>query len=132
MTTPFTVPQGFTEASAPELFKFEKIGDQVEGILLKGKMEKIGGDEVLELYISTGRKVVRIRPGYDIRSKFNRGMLGKHVLIRYNGNDDSKGKTDPSTGAFNPMKVFGVYFKDAPAKGQADGDPGITDDDIPF
>lgn len=125
-----SVPAGYKEAMAPELFKFEKPGDHIEGIFMMAKTEIINGDKVLEIYLSTGRRVVRIRPGFDIRSKINRGMIGKSLYILYKGDDHEKGKDG------NPMKIFGVYQKDAPAKVETrelgDDDPGITDDDIPF
>jgi hypothetical protein len=125
-----SIPEGFTEALAPELFKFERKGTRLEGILMKAQTETIKGDDgvpkkVLELYFANGRKVVRYRPGYDVKSKMNSGMIGKHVIIDYIGDDESKGKDG------NAMKVFGVYFKDADDYDDPN-DPGITDDDIPF
>lgn len=126
-----TVPDGFTEALSPELFKFEKKGQRLEGILLKAQTEVINGDRVLELYFSNGRKVIRYRPGFDVKSKMNKTMIGQHLIIEYVGDDDSKGKKDNATGVFNPLKVFAVYHKPASAANEA-GDPGITDDDIPF
>jgi hypothetical protein len=120
----FEVPQGFTEARQPELYKFEHKGDVLEGILTKAVKVQIGGDEVLELYINNGRKIVKIRPGYDIRAKVTPQMVGKRVHIRYIGDDDSAGKKG------NAMKVFCVAYKEPdPA---TDEDLGITDDDIPF
>jgi hypothetical protein len=121
---PFTPPPGFKEALAPELFKFEAKDTVLEGILLQAKIENIKGDEVLELYFNTGRRIVRYRPGFDVRSKFNRTMIGKHVIIHYVGDDMGKGKDG------NALKVFGVYVKGDTRN--EDGDPGITDDDIPF
>lgn len=121
-----SIPDGFKEAMAPELFKFEKKGDRLEGILMKAQTEMIKGDKVLELYFSTGRKVVRYRPGFDVKSKMNNTMIGKHVIIDYIGDDESKGKEG------NAMKVFGVYYKAAEAANGDPSDPGITDDDIPF
>lgn len=122
----FTPPEGFKEALAPELFKFEQKGQTLEGIFLKAQKEQIKGDWVLEFYFSTGRKVVRYRPGFDVKSKMNNTMIGKHVIIHYYGDDESKGKEG------NAMKVFQVYVKDRDPKADDPSDPGITDDDIPF
>jgi hypothetical protein len=121
----FTLPAGFKEASAPEQFKFEKKGDVLDGILLKIERRTIKGDAAIELYVSTGRRIFTFIPGFDVRSKLNRRMVGKRIIVRYVGDDHEKGKEG------NPMKVFGVYWKDD-AGPTADGDPGITDDDIPF
>jgi hypothetical protein len=123
----FTPPAGFKEALAPELFKFEKKDDVLEGILMQAKVETIKGDKVIELYFNTGRRVVRYRPGFDVRSKINKTMIGKHVIIHYQGDDAERGKEG------NALKVFGVYVKgDERDTGFDDNDPGITDDDIPF
>lgn len=124
MDSPFDIPQGFTEARQPEIFKFEHKGDTVEGILTKAVKVLIGGDEVLELYINTGRSIKKIRPGYDIRAKVTPQMVGKHLIIRYVGDDDSAGKKG------NAMKVFMVAWKEPDP--QDPNDPGITDDDVPF
>jgi hypothetical protein len=118
----FTVPAGFVEALAPELFKFEQKGQVLEGILVAMKIEVIKGDRVLEMYINTGRKIVKYRPGYDVKSKLKKEMVMKHLLIRYYGDDEAKGKDG------NAMKVFEVYYK----PNTEGDDPGITDDDIPF
>jgi hypothetical protein len=119
------LPAGYTEAQAPELFRFDKKGDHIEGIFTHAKTEKINGDDVLELYINTGRRVVRVRPGWDVKSKINRSMVGKMLYLEYYGDDESKGKDG------NPLKVFHVGSKVAPPRAAGD-DPGITDDDIPF
>jgi hemerythrin superfamily protein len=124
MSDSYTVPNGFVEATAPELFKFEKKGDLLEGILLAVKQEIIKGDRVLEMYVNTGRTVKKYRPGYDVKSKLKKDMIGKHVIIRYYGDDESKGKDG------NAMKVFGLYYK--PIADHDGDDPGITDEDIPF
>jgi hypothetical protein len=120
----FVVPQGFVEATAPELYKFEKKGQILDGILLAMKIEIIKGDRVLEMYVSTGRRVVKYRPGYDVKSKLKKEMLGKHLIILYRGDDESKGKDG------NPMKVFEVFYK--PVADHDGDDPGATDEDIPF
>lgn len=121
-----SLPAGYTEAKAPELMRFDNHGDKLEGVLVEAKNEIINGDKVLELYINTGRRIMRVRPGFDIKSKINKGMMGKILYLEYSEDDPARGKDG------NPLKVFIVGSKALPPASAGDGDPGITDDDVPF
>lgn len=115
-------PAGYAESTAPELFKFEKVGDTIEGLLVAFKREYIKGDEVLEVYIQTERGDKKVWANYDLKQKLRKKMLNKRVIIRYVGEDQS------TAAKGNAMKVFKVWWRD-PQEGDA---ALITDDDIPF
>lgn len=128
----FTPPQGFVEAKAPQLFKFNTVGDELYGVFLNAKPFKMKDTEtgeikdVLEVYFRTqNNEVVKFRPSYDVREKLNKGMIGKGVLIRYMRDEASKGREG------NAYKEFGVWVNGRTAQG---GDESFvaTDDDIPF
>jgi hypothetical protein len=119
-----TLPPGFKEVQPPTLFKFEAKGTELHATLLKNKTERINGDAVLELYfkLKTG-KIVRVRPGFDLRSKLDSTMIGKEVFIVYVGDDHERGKDG------NALKVFDVFVKEVEPNLHG---VEITDDDIPF
>lgn len=121
------IPSGWTEVRGPELFKFETKGQELRGILLQGKNETIKGEngpeKVLEVYLQTSRGVVKFRPGYDVKQKLSKNLLGKELIIRYIGEDATVGVSKG-----NAMKIFGVYVN----PGDPEGGDEITDADIPF
>lgn len=127
-TPTFTVPAGFNKVEGPSLFKFEKPGDELRGVFLQAKNVTINGDAAIEFYVKRAGNggVVKFRPSYDLREKISRGMVGKELLIRYMKDVPEKGREG------NAYKEFGVWLKDRAAVAPTDGDPGITDDDIPF
>jgi hypothetical protein len=115
-------PEGYKESTAPILFKFEKLGDTLEGLLVAFKRDTVKGDEVFEVYVVGARGDYKTWASYDLKQKLRKSMLNKRVIIRYVADDDS------TAAKGNSMKIFKVWYRDPEA---SDGSI-ITDDDIPF
>lgn len=130
-----TLPAGFSEVKAPEQFKFERVGDTLQGKLIRVVGREFDDKEtkekktVAELFVATANGVRTFLPGFDVRSKLDpiKDFIGKELFICWSGSDESRGKDG------NPMKVFIVAAKGNTSPSKAN-DHGvfITDDDIPF
>lgn len=135
------IPEGYVESVAPELFKFERVGDRLAGILTAIQKVRLLDEDtsqyklVVEVLIETERGAMKFRPGFDVKSKLRRRMIGNQVLIKYLGTDPERGKDG------NALKVFGVYWQpkaegtkvaDGPPQNKLDDGTYITDEDIPF
>lgn len=130
-----TLPAGFSEVKAPEQFKFERVGDTLQGKLIRvAKREFEDKDTqqmktVAELFIATPRGLRTFLPGFDVRSKLDpiKDYIGKDLFICYSSDDEERGKGG------NAMKVFIVAAKGetAPSTANQHG-VFITDADIPF
>lgn len=130
-----TLPIGFSEVKAPEQFKFERIGDTLQGKLIRATPREFEDKDtherktVAELFVATAKGVRTFLPGFDVRSKLDplRDFIGKELFIVYSADDEGRGKGG------NAMKVFIVAAKGetAPSTANQHG-VFITDADIPF
>jgi hypothetical protein len=125
---PFKVPGNWVEVLEPELFKFERVGDRVQGVLLELKTEKISDPTgirdvlVARMEIADGLQI-KFRPSFDLRQKLGKRMLGRLMLIVF----DSTNAATKDKG--NDMKVFRVFV--APLQGASEPPLAVTDGDLP-
>ncbi len=119
----FKRPTDWQEVKAPEIFSFEKIGDQLMGRLLDLKLEKIEGRDVLtaRMELDNG-DVVKFRPSFDVRQKIGKRFLGKRMLIVYD--------SEESTGKENALKLFRVFVEPDHAN-DSEAPFVATDNDLP-
>jgi len=120
------------ERLAPELYRFEKVGEQVDGWLISADSVEITDKHtqekkrVLQYLIEAdalGRRV-QILATYDLARKIRREDVGRYIVITYMGENQQVKKGD------NFLKEFRVEVeKSRTASGQG---PEITDADIPF
>lgn len=127
--------QGWTRLEAPELFKFEKRGDEVTGKLLNiSKIEIESQDRPGEMQSVTQYLIaryddspVKLLGTYDLNQKLgSRRYVGCLVRIVFLGEDQKIKRGN------NYMKVFAVDIKGTPNEPTNGNSGPITDDDIPF
>lgn len=86
------------------IFKFEKEGDSIKGILLDAEESKSYDNMVYKIKRSDDNKTVTIFGTTVLDSKLKLVPVGKEVVILMSGEkESSKGK--------NPIKLFDVYVK---------------------
>jgi hypothetical protein len=133
---PPALEKGWQRAEAPELFKFEKRGDQIIGVLNSISRIEIesqdnpGEKQSVTQYLVTPEdgKPVKFLATYDLLQKISRRMVGCKVRVTLLGEDERIRRGN------NRMKVFDVQYKGtlrAPDDAHANSGP-ITDEDIPF
>jgi len=111
---------------APELFSFEKPGQEIEGVLLSAGKISLREKMVVQYVLQTPQqKIVKLLGTYDLVQKLTARHIGWKVRIRYRGEDPEIKKGD------NHMKIFHVQVKEPPSDYAPQTGP-ITDEDIPF
>lgn len=121
---------GSVELLAPELWKWEKEGQELNGRFVSLETVEIKSDgekKKVRQYIFeslTGAGSVKMIGSFDILQKLTGKYVGCKVRIIYNGTDDSVQKNG------NSMKVFEVRVW--PREVKSANNPEITDADIPF
>ena len=123
----YDVPAHWQEIKEPELRSFENVGDRLVGRLLHLALERIkdkdSGKErdVLHATFEDGDgSLVKIRPSFDLRQKLGKRLLGKRMLVIYDGDNDA------TRDKGNAMKVFRVFVEHEGADGYV-----ASDDDLP-
>lgn len=122
---------GFRRLESPELYKFEKRGDQIIGVLSSVSTVEIESDDragkkqrvTQFLFMRPDAPPVKILGTYDLCQKITRGEIGCVLQVTFLGEDQKIKRGN------NYMKVFDVQAKGTPTPR---GDGPITDDDIPF
>ena len=126
----------FDEIEGEQLVQFTALGQQIAGQVLEVKEGSVKGQRVMELHLRTTTGNVKLFMNHDLRSKILPQDKGRVVVIIYDNDED--------TGKDSMMKIFRVFRRKAESKAQVPrgtsaamppthtGDPGITDDDIPF
>lgn len=122
------VGDGWERREPPPLFRFEKKGDRLEGILLQRTMVTIQGKPTVKYLVRRMDDSECVFLGtVDITSKLRVTDIGHAFRITYVGEDTMVKRGD------NYMRVFEVDVKSAPSIRIApETNPEITDDDIPF
>ena len=124
------IPEGWTEVKEPVLFKFDKPGAFLRGMLLALtyetlKDESTGKPEqvlVARLEMDNG-ELVKFRPSYNLREKLGRRLLGKQLYIVYDTDDNS------TKAKGNSMKMYKVFVNPNAVAGEV---PFVaSDDDLP-
>lgn len=124
---------------APKLFRFERKGDVLEGVMCGRERITVQGKPVMRYTFWIGEKeFVTVLGTADIITKLRKDDVGHLVRIEYYGDDASVTKNG------NAMRVFNVDVSTHPveqmlkpandgAHGESVSDgTGITDDDLPF
>lgn len=119
--------EGFEELTAPELLKWEKVGQELRGIfrsleeitIIDQDTKKPKQVQQYLIEAESGSGSVKFFGPFDLLQKLTRKHVGCVVKIKYIGNDESASKNG------NAMKVFSVWAKSRQANTQ------ITDDDLP-
>lgn len=126
---PLPPETGWKDVPAPELVKWEKVGETIAGVLVSASTVQIDGKGVLQYTFQLGEKSLKCLATYDLRQKITSAHRGCQMRIKYLGEDDNIRGGPNKT----PMKVFSVQFKGTaqPAEPNAHG-VTVTDDDIPF
>ena len=128
---PPALEQGFTRRDAPELFKFEKRGDRVEGTLVNVSQVEIVSDDnrkqrVTQYLIARrDQPPVKILATWDLLQKLTEADRGLLVRITFLGEDHKIKRGD------NYMKIFDVQTKETETPTNAHG-VTPTDEDVPF
>jgi hypothetical protein len=123
LENPMQAEEGWKTLDAPELFSFEKPGQEIAGILTDVSSVHVQGKNVLQFVLAADARVVKLLGTYDLVQKLTRAHVGCMVRIKFRGTDPSITKNG------NAMKIFHVMIKGTPT--QEHGSP-ITDEDIPF
>lgn len=115
----------FVKREIPQLFKFEKPGDMLKGVLVK--IERLQGDTKpymqYTIHDKKHNKLYRFNGGYQLDNMILMTDRGKFIMVTYTGEDNTVSKGG------NAMKTFDVQVDE----GQAGAGPlQITDEDIPF
>jgi hypothetical protein len=117
------------EREAPELFKFEGVGDFVKGVLMAMDIVTVREKRTVQftIYDAGDGKTRKILGTYDLLQKINKDDVGRFVQIVYKGENKEIRKGD------NFLRIFSVAFEDK-KKTAATFEDGtqITDADIPF
>jgi hypothetical protein len=126
--------RNIVERKSPVLFKFESLGEFVEGILQNAELVEVMEKESNQkkkvwqytIFNEAEDQAYKLLGTWDITSKLSRSDVGKFVVIVFTGVNKNIVKNG------NPMREFkvGVEQKKSPAE-FADGTK-ITDEDIPF
>jgi hypothetical protein len=119
--------EGWSTLKAPELFSFERPGQEIVGTLTDISVVEVQHKKVLQYILMFGDQKIKLLGTYDLVQKLTRAHLGRMVRIKYRGTDPTITKNG------NAMKVFHVIIKDAEpnAPPMRESSP-ITDEDIPF
>jgi hypothetical protein len=124
----------FEEIAGEQLVQFTAEGQTVSGKVLFVREGKVRDKKVMELGLRTSTGNVKLFMNHDLRSKIVAEDVGRIVFILFDSVED--------TGKESAMKIFRVFrqkrdstvgvprHQNAPSA--VSGDPGITDDDIPF
>lgn len=124
--------KGWTRSEAPELFKFERHGDEITGVLTAitkieiESQDQRGRKTTVTQYLFTrqDQTLVKCLATYDLTQKISARMIGCMVRVTYLGEDEKIRRGN------NAMKVFDVQYRGTLR------DPGepvpIGDGDIPF
>lgn len=126
--------KGWNRAEAPELFKFEKRGDQVIGTLTSISQIEIesqdhpGEKQRVTQYLITQEdgKPLKCLATYDLLQKISARMIGCRVRVTLLGEDEKIKRGN------NRMKVFDVQWRETLRDPQNGNSGPITDEDIPF
>lgn len=126
LAPPLSPSAGWTEINAPILYKWEKPGQELIGVLTAIEQVTIEGKRVTQFTLEEAGQRFKLLAVYDLMQKITRTYVGCRLHIRYLGEDESvKGGANGT-----PMKRFSVLFKGTPSS--ANPDRPITDEDIPF
>ena len=87
-----------------QIFKFEKEGDTIEGILLSKEQGKTYGNDVYKIKLENG-DIKTVFSTTVMASEMSCVKVGQSVKIVYTGE-----KENSKTGQ-EPIKQFDVYFK---------------------
>jgi hypothetical protein len=123
----------FEERKGPELFKFEKEGDEITGVLVAVEKrefpdEETGETKSVPVYVvekyeagfkASRHEIAEFMQAADLRRKLTGADRGKFILVRY----ETTQKVRQGT-----MKVFKVQV----SKNTAPGVSTITDEDVSF
>jgi hypothetical protein len=127
------VEDGFTRLNAPELYKFEKRGDVLSGVLSAITQIEIESEDrpgqkqrVTQFLISEHGRIFKLLGTYDLCQKLTRRYVGCMVRITFLGEDHKIKRGD------NYMKVFDVQVKGSPSDPSEPRPFAATDEDIPF
>jgi hypothetical protein len=124
--SPPAIESGWTRLEAPELFSFEKPGEQFAGVLTNITTIDLKGKRIPQYLFARDSKVIKMLGTYDLVQKLTRRYVGNMVRITYLGEDQSVSRNG------NSMKVFDVQIKGTPSE-QPPAAPFIaSDEDIPF
>lgn len=122
MTATAAAPQtGWLEHRLPELFKFDKIGKQLTGVLVGIDSVVLDGKDVTEFRFATPEHPelqVKVRATYQLGQLILPSHKGRTFEIKYVGDDESA----------NGMKLFQVRSRAGRKQNSA---LEITDDDLP-
>lgn len=123
---PPEVEKGWTPSNAPDLWKWEKPGQILTGLLLSITPAVIENKPVRQmLFQISAEHQVKCLQTYDLMQKIGRQHVGSEMRITYLGEDETVKRGD------NAMKVFDVQYKRPEGAPPRDTGP-ITDEDIPF
>lgn len=112
---------GWQERTSPELYKFEREGDEVIGFLRHCIKEQAEGKLVPTYFIENDEhKIIKIRATYDLLQKLSSRDIGMRIRIRLEGTQQTTAGT---------MMKFAVWVKPGP---RSQNNPEITDEDIGF
>jgi hypothetical protein len=134
---PFAAPDKdkFDEIASEELVKFTDFGQQLSGRVLFVRACQVKGKPAVECGLRTQTGNVKFLMNHDLQSKITGADAGRIAVIVLDGETD--------IGQESKMRIYRVFLskrsetmvaipkaQNAPAA--VTGDPGITDDDIPF
>lgn len=92
------------EAKAPEMFKFTKVGQEVEGVLISIEPTRVNDKDAIEYMLQNERKArITFLGTNDLNKKIQAAHIGHWMTIRYENDDSSFQRPGQS-----PAKIFKV------------------------
>ena len=128
----------FDEIASEELVKFTDFGQTLSGLILFVRPCMVKQKPAVECGLRTQTGNVKFLMNHDLQSKITPSDVGRVAVVILDGEMD--------TGADSKMRIYRVFLskrsgaatappsipKAQNAPSAVAGDPGITDDDIPF
>ena len=140
---PFVRPDGekFDEIASEELVSFKEFGQTLSGLILFVRPCMVKQKPAVECGLRTSSGNVKFLMNHDLQAKITPSDVGRVAVVVLDSEMD--------TGADSKMRVYRVFLSKrggavappsipksqnapAPVPVREGGDPGITDDDIPF
>lgn len=132
-------PAQFDEIASEELVKFTAFGQQLSGRVLFVRNCTVKAKPAVECGLRTSTGNVKFLMNHDLQGKITQADVGRVAVVILDSEQD--------TGQDSKMRIYRVFLSKRTDNGAppvaipkaqtnapkaVEGDPGITDDDIPF
>jgi hypothetical protein len=121
----------YTEVKEPRMIEFNRVGMDVEGVLLAIQKVKVKDKPTTQYLCKDDEgELFTFLATYDIARKVRKEHIGHAVMVKYEGEDNT---VEVGEGK-NKLRRFKVYIakQREVAKQDVEDSLTITDDDIPF